>query len=89
MERTTAHETRIRIQIQYIETPRLRLSQAQLVRLCGVSDQVCSEALATLLWSGFLKQAADGAFVRSGMGASEDRACGEPRSDAQHRVAAF
>lgn len=77
MERTTAHDTRIRIQIQYIETPHLRLSLAQLARLCGVSDGVCSEALATLLWSGFLKETADGAFVRSGLGAP-DRVSTEP-----------
>lgn len=66
MKRTTAHDARVQIQIQYIEMPGLRLLPSQLVRLTGAPEDVCAEALSTLLWSGFLLQTQDGHFVRGG-----------------------
>ena len=62
----TAHGARVRIQIHYIEMPGLKLSRAQLARLCGLPEPLCADALSTLLWSGFLAETADGLYVRSG-----------------------
>jgi hypothetical protein len=62
---------RVRIQIHYIEMPGLRLSSSQVSRLCGVSDDVCTEALSALVRSGFLAQSTDGSFVRCGLRRSD------------------
>ena len=67
MEMITAHDVRVRVQIQYIEMPGLHLSQTQIARLCDVPDDLCGDALKTLVWSGFLAETPDGSFVRSGV----------------------
>jgi hypothetical protein len=57
-----------RIQIEYIEMPDLKLTLAQIRRLCDLSDDLCRPAVEALQRVGFLWQAADGRFVRRAMG---------------------
>ena len=63
----TFDAARVRIQVHYIEMPGLQLSRLQVSRLCGLPDDVCGEVLSALLRSGFLSQADDGSFIRSGL----------------------
>lgn len=60
-------DTLVRIQIEYVDMPQLRLTLRQAERLWGLSSEVCQTALGALLRTGFLTQAADGAYVRGGM----------------------
>jgi len=53
-----------RIQIEFIEMPDLKLTSAQIRRLCGLSREVCDIAVKSLVASGFLWQRADGALLR-------------------------
>jgi hypothetical protein len=71
MEQMTSDAARMRIQVHYIEMPGLRLSRAQASRLCGVSADLCADALTTLVKSGFLSQSIDGSFVRCGLQRSD------------------
>lgn len=64
----TLHDARLRIQIEFIEMPGLMLSSRQIERLCGVPAEVCDEALATLVRSGFLRQTDDGSFLTGRLG---------------------
>ena len=57
-----------RIQIEFIEMPDLKLTLAQIRRLCDLTDDVCIPAVAALQESGFLWRAADGRFVRRAYG---------------------
>jgi hypothetical protein len=57
-----------RIQIEYIEMPDLKLTSAQIRRLCDLSLDVCEPAIAALERSGFLWRAHDGRFVRRALG---------------------
>ncbi|HZT75166.1 MAG TPA: hypothetical protein VFA27_00810 [Vicinamibacterales bacterium] len=59
----THHDAKLRIQIEFIEMPGLKLSRDQIQRLCGVPSDVCDAALATLVETGFLRQKADGSFL--------------------------
>jgi DNA-binding IclR family transcriptional regulator len=56
----------IRIRIEFIEMADLKLSQAQVRRLCGLSDISCHTALASLVESGFLARRSNGSYVRRG-----------------------
>jgi hypothetical protein len=56
----------LRIQTEYVEMPDLKLTPRQAERLWNLSHEVCQVALATLLASGFLIVAAQGAYVRRG-----------------------
>ena len=57
-----------RIQIEYIEMPDLKLTFAQIRRLCDLPHDVCEPAMAALEQSGFLWRAPDGRFVRRALG---------------------
>jgi len=59
----TYHDARLRIQIEFIEMPGLKLSRDQIERLCGIPRDLCSEVLTTLVRSGFLREKADGSFT--------------------------
>jgi hypothetical protein len=59
----TPQDARVRIQIEFIEMPGLKLSRDQIKRLCGVPSEVCDQALDALLRSGFLRQKSDGSFL--------------------------
>jgi hypothetical protein len=57
-----------KIQIEYIEMPELKLTLAQIRRLCDLSDEVCEPAIAALQQTGFLWRQPDGTFVRRAFG---------------------
>jgi hypothetical protein len=61
----THDEALDRIRLEYQEMPDLKLTLAQISRLCGLSSDACEGAISTLLWNGFLKQSASGRYVRS------------------------
>jgi hypothetical protein len=57
-----------RIQLEYIEMPDLKLTVAQLRRLCDLPEELCAPAVDALQRAGFLWQAPDGRFVRRALG---------------------
>ena len=57
-----------RIQVEYIEMPDLKLTLAQIRRLCNLPDELCTPAVEALQQAGFLWQAPDGRFVRRALG---------------------
>jgi hypothetical protein len=66
-----SHEWRhafTRIQVEYIEMPDLKLTLAQIRRLCDLPEDLCEPAVAALLQVGFLWRAPDGRFVRRALG---------------------
>ena len=66
-----AYEWRLaftRIQIEYIEMPDLKLTLAQIRRLCDLPEELCESAVAALIQAGFLWRARDGRFVRRALG---------------------
>jgi hypothetical protein len=69
----THHDARLRIQIEFIEMPGLKLSRGQVQRLCGVPHDLCDDALATLVQSGFLRQKQDGRFSATFSRAASER----------------
>jgi hypothetical protein len=66
MDALIPHEALTRIQIEYVEMPGLKLTPRQIGRLCGLPQDICEGALALLTRTGFLRQAQDGAFLRTG-----------------------
>jgi hypothetical protein len=63
-----------RLRAEYAELPSLRLTPAQVRRLCGVDDALlCNAVLRALVEIGFLAQNADGRYVR---GRSDGAAAG-------------
>lgn len=68
----TLHEARIRIQIEYIEMPGLKLTLAQIARLCGLPRDLCEPAVSLLVSGGFLARAADGTLLRRGLAPAAD-----------------
>lgn len=70
-----------RIQIEFIEMPDLKLTFAQIRRLCDLPLDVCEPAVAALERSGFLWRAPDGRFVRRALGRA-GREIGAPFIDA-------
>ena len=68
MESIDSHVARSRIQVEYLEMPGLKLTRAQLGRLCSLPSAACGAAVSLLLQSGFLHELADGSFVRRGVG---------------------
>ena len=68
-----------RIQIEFIETPTLKLTIAQAARLCDLPRDVCEAAVSSLVTTGFLSQAGDGRFLRGSLGRHADAILG-PRS---------
>src|SRR3954468_1721892 len=59
-----------RIQVEYIEMPDLKLTVAQIRRLCDLPEELCEPAVAALIQAGFLWRAPDGRFVRRALGRS-------------------
>ena len=79
MEPVTTLGARMRIQIEYIEMPDLKLTLPQLRRLCALPLDVCEAAVAELVRSGFLRKTGEGSFLRRGLGGPEDAILG-PRA---------
>ncbi len=67
-----------RIQVEYIEMPDLKLTPAQIRRLCDLPQDVCEAAILALEQAGFLWRAPDGRFVRRALGRA-GREISEPR----------
>jgi hypothetical protein len=66
MDTLTPHAACMRIRTEYIEMPDLKLTLAQVRRLCGLTQDVCDAAMRTLVHAGFLWETADGSFRRRG-----------------------
>ena len=56
----------IRIQMEYVEMPGLKLTIDQVSRLCGLPIEVGRVALIALTATGFLRRDVAGAYLRSG-----------------------
>jgi hypothetical protein len=78
MELPSSPDARTRIQIEYIETPNMRLTRAQLGRLCDLPQDVCENAIASLVATGFLMQGTGGRLLRGGLGRTADAVLGPP-----------
>ena len=66
MDSMTTYAACERIQTDYIEMPDLKLTLAQLRRLCGLRADVCEAAVRVLVANGFLYRDANGALLRRG-----------------------
>ncbi|HKB12516.1 MAG TPA: hypothetical protein VKD69_17765 [Vicinamibacterales bacterium] len=64
MDSMTTYAACARIQTEYIEMPDLKLTAAQVRRLCGLRPEVCDAAVRLLVANGFLWQTASGALLR-------------------------
>jgi len=64
-----------RIRSEYLEMPDLRLTPAQVARLCGVECLPCQRALERLVQAKFLRIRSDGTYVRFGGGTSPSESC--------------
>ena len=62
----TVHAARLRIQVEFIEMPGLKLTLGQIARLCDVPRELCEAAVLLLVAGGFLARAADGSFLCRG-----------------------
>jgi hypothetical protein len=60
-----------RLRTEFLEMPGLRLTGAQVERLCGIEHTLCQRVLEALVEEAFLSAAADGNYART---TSEDRA---------------
>jgi hypothetical protein len=64
METPAILDTLVRMQTEWIEMPRLKLTRPQAQRLWSLSADVCETAFDSLIRRGFLVQAPDGAYIR-------------------------
>jgi hypothetical protein len=62
-----AINARDRIQVEYIEMPGLKLTAAQVRRLCDLPSDACETALNALVHAGVLRRLDDGSFLRPGL----------------------
>ena len=53
-----------RIRAEYLEMPGMKLTTAQLQRLCGVEQTMCTRVLDALVKAQFLALNSDGTYVR-------------------------
>lgn len=67
MDLHVPHDALIRIQVEFLEMPGLKLTVDQIGRLCGLPHDISEAALTGLTLSGFLRRAQDGTFLRSGV----------------------
>jgi hypothetical protein len=72
-----------RIQVEYIEMPDLKLTPAQIRRLCDLPQDICEVAILALEESGFLWRAPDGRFIRRALG-RPGREISEPLASESH-----
>jgi hypothetical protein len=79
----TLHDARVRIRIEFIEMPGLKLTAPQVARLCGLPKEICDQAVDTLVGGGFLAVAPDGSLVYRGIAPPADSIAGSaPRAAA-------
>ena len=60
------NEALMRIRVEYIEMPDLKLTGPQARRLWNLSQEVCDTALASLVATGFLSRTPNDQFLRGG-----------------------
>lgn len=66
-EALTYRQARDRVWAEFDEMPCMRLTAAQVQRLCGVEDaRVCRRVLDDLVAAGFLRVGPDGRYLRRG-----------------------
>ena len=58
------HRTIERIRGEFLEMPGLRLTAAQVARLCGVDRAICQAVLDALVDAKFLRVSTDGTYTR-------------------------
>jgi hypothetical protein len=63
----TLHDAHRRIRVEFVEMPGLKLTLAQIARLCGVPRELCEPAVSLLVNGGFLAATPDGSFLRRGL----------------------
>ncbi len=73
MDALIPHDALIRIQMEYVEMPGLKLTPHQIGRLCGLPLEVCEGALLLLMRTGFLSRSEDGSFLRPNVGYTRRR----------------
>ena len=83
----TVNEALLRIRVEYIEMPDLKLTGPQARRLLNLSQEVCDAALATLVRTGFLWRTPDDRFLHRGPGgpSANGREDGASRTDPARR----
>ena len=64
METPAILDALVRMQTEWIEMPRLKLTRPQAQRLWSLPNEICETAFETLVRNGFLTQAPDGAYIR-------------------------
>lgn len=64
MEQQRLRYTIMRIEMEYLEMPGLKLTNRQACRLFDLPLDVCDCALEALVGTGFLSRTRDGAFLR-------------------------
>jgi|RhiMetdeSRZDD1v2_1073273.scaffolds.fasta_scaffold63341_4 hypothetical protein len=64
----TWQDAMTRIRIEYTEMPDLNLTPRQIRRLCGLPQEACDAAVASLVRSGFLCESRHGTLLRNGLG---------------------
>ena len=65
MEDLQVRTARIRIQMEYIEMPDMKLTSRQMRRLLDLPGEACDAALDALVGSGFLVCSREGQFFRT------------------------
>ena len=53
------------VRAQFLESPGIRLTKSQVMRLCGLDDRVCLDVLDLLVQDNFLQLKPDGHYVRA------------------------
>ena len=66
MNGTDFRNALIAIQVEYVEMPGLKLTVAQVTRLCSLPADVCQTALGALVVTGFLIETREGRYGRRG-----------------------
>jgi len=57
-----------RLRAEFLEMPGMRLSAAQVQRLCGIERTICASALDALVSEGFLSLTSEGRYARQSDG---------------------
>ena len=70
----TIHEVIQRLRAEYLEMPGLRLTAAQVQRLCGIERMMCQSVLDALMDAKFLRAKSDGTYTRTTDGEISARA---------------
>jgi hypothetical protein len=67
MQPIDAREARSRIQFEFMELPLLKLTPAQIRRLCDLPHEACDAAISSLVSIGFLWRNGEGLVQRRGV----------------------